>query len=140
VSLRYQTAVTVEYFLQYVTENNRIAGFLRLSLPGSRSLDAWQKASGNNLPVFPGEAMIREIHVYGQVAQIGKTSESVQHFGLGKTLIESAARLAKSEGYSQINVISAVGTRQYYRNLGFADSDLYQQTDLDDLLARLKRE
>ena len=38
--------------------------------------------------------------------------------------------MAREAGYKRINVISAVGTREYYRALGFADRGLYQQKEL----------
>ena len=71
--------------------------------------------------------MIREVHVYGRVAGLG-TSEAgaAQHAGLGKALIEEACRQAREAGYGRVAVISAVGTRRYYRSLGFVDEGLYQ--------------
>ena len=69
----YRTATTHEHFLEWVTPKGCIAGFLRLSLP------CWDElASGvldvhaDELPVRPNEAMIREVHVYGQVAHLGQ--------------------------------------------------------------------
>ena len=41
-----------------------------------------------------------------------------------------AIKLAREAGYTRINVISAVGTRAYYRQLGFEDHGLYQQRRL----------
>ena len=38
--------------------------------------------------------------------------------------------MARDAGYRRINVISAVGTREYYRHLGFEDHGLYQQRKL----------
>jgi elongator complex protein 3 len=82
------------------------------------------------LPVKLGEAMIREVHVYGKVASLHKTGEGAQHLGLGKQLIEIACKNARELGYTKINVISSVGTREYYRALGFEDKGLYQQKEL----------
>ena len=39
---------------------------------------------------------------------------------------EEACRLAREAGFACIAVISSVGTRAYYRSLGFADAELYQ--------------
>ena len=44
--------------------------------------------------------------------------------------LERACELAHEAGYSRINVMSAVGTREYYRRLGFVDNGLYQQRRL----------
>ena len=75
--------------------------------------------------------MIREVHVYGQSVEIGDAANGrAQHAGLGTRLIERAAEIARERGYQQLAVISAVGTRGYYRKRGFADGTLYQAMDL----------
>ncbi len=125
-TLPYVTTTSDEYFLQWVTPERRIAGFLRLSLPHAEYLRASQDA----LPVAPGEAMIREVHVYGKVAALDEASENAQHLGLGRRLIDAACAIARERGFAAVNVISSVGTREYYRGLGFADNGLYQQREL----------
>ena len=115
----YETSNTIEHFLQWVTEENKLAGFLRLSLPN-------QKLISNSCSLIPNSAMIREVHVYGKVAKLHEKTGSAQHLGLGTKLIEKACEIAKNEGFEKINVISAVGTREYYRSLGFFDEELYQ--------------
>ena len=122
----YETPVTSERFLQWVTPAGKVAGFLRLSLPSREFVSAHSE----ELPVAPGEAMIREVHVYGMAARVGKTGQAAQHHGLGRALVEWACEIAKAAGYVCINVISAVGTREYYRHLGFHDNGLYQQKEL----------
>lgn len=116
----YATLHTQEMFLQWVTPGNGIAGFLRLSLPDPSFVEVHPQ-----LPVSPGQAMIREVHVYGRVAGIGDAGEGAQHSGLGRALVQRACEIAASRGYGEINVISAVGTREYYRHLGFSDNGLY---------------
>ena len=73
--------------------------------------------------------MIREVHIYGKVAGLNRpqASEGSQHLGLGRQLIEAACKIAQEQGYHRINVISSVGTREYYRSLGFTENGLYQQ-------------
>lgn len=122
----YETSNTSEQFLQWVTPENRIAGFLRLSLP----FESYVERRGADLPIERGEAMIREVHVYGVATQLGEDGVSAQHLGLGKRLIEYACDIAYSAGFERINVISAVGTREYYRRQGFTDHGLYQQRRL----------
>lgn len=119
----YKTSNTEEHFLQFVTLENRLVAFLRLSLP-NQSIDF------SNLPISANEAMIREVHVYGKVARLHSSSKSAQHIGLGKKLIDHACSIAKQNAFRRINVISAVGTREYYRTLGFEDRDLYQSKNL----------
>ena len=74
--------------------------------------------------------MIREVHVYGKVAEIHKQGDGAQHLGLGHKLIAKACEIAAGAGYEKLNVISAVGTREYYRSLGFFDEGLYQAKSL----------
>ena len=74
--------------------------------------------------------MIREVHVYGAAVRVGDDGDAAQHHGLGRALIARACEIARSEGYDVLNVISAVGTREYYRVLGFADNGLYQRLAL----------
>jgi elongator complex protein 3 len=110
-----------EVFIQYVTGEERIAGFLRLCLPeGDAYIDELQAS-----------ALIREVHVYGAAVGIGKKDEQKsQHTGLGTQLIERAKSLSRREAFTNLAVISSVGTREYYRRLGFKDRELYQHTDL----------
>ena len=124
--IAYETTNTHEVFLQWVAPGNRIAGFLRLSMPNADYIDAHVTA----LPIDAGEAMIREVHVYGRVAGLHQGGENAQHRGLGRMLIERACDIARENGYTAINVISAIGTRGYYRKQGFTDNRLYQQRSL----------
>lgn len=122
----YETTNTGEVFLQWITPDNRIAGFLRLSMPNAE----YMSAHASDLPIKAGEAMVREVHVYGRVAGLHQGGENAQHRGLGRMLIERACDIARNNGYTAINVISAIGTRGYYRKQGFADNGLYQQRNL----------
>ena len=125
-AVEYRTTMSQEFFLQWVTDDGHIAGFLRLSLPDKE----YVRACGKPFPIQPSEAMIREVHVYGTVAGLHKTGKGAQHMGLGKQLIAQAEVIAREHGYTSMNVISSVGTREYYRKLGFVDAGLYQQKRL----------
>lgn len=134
----YETAVSRERFLQWVTPEGRIAGFLRLSLPSAEAVDALARElreAGYESPIASGDAMIREVHVYGMAERVGEEGSEAQHHGLGRRLVERACEIAREAGYTRINVISAVGTRGYYRRLSFVDCGLYQQRDLSDGMA-----
>jgi len=117
-----------EHFLSFVTPEDQIAGFLRLSLPGA---DFPRAGTGTTSPVtnladLDGSAMIREVHVYGQSLAVGtEQSGAAQHTGLGTRLLEEADNLARVKGYRQMAVIAAVGTRQYYLERGFESGELY---------------
>ena len=127
----YTTAVSDEHFLQWVTADNKIAGFCRLSLPHWDKLTAGAcDVTANELLVQPGQAMIRELHVYGQALSLGSEGMSAQHQGLGQKLLAKASSIAADAGYTSLNVISSIGTRAYYRAQGFTDAGLYQQKAL----------
>ena len=127
----YTTAVSDEHFLQWITIDNKIAGFCRLSLPHWDKLTSGAcDVSADELLVQPGQAMIRELHVYGQALSLGSEGMSAQHQGLGQKLLAKASSIAADAGYTSLNVISSIGTRAYYRAQGFTDADLYQQKAL----------
>lgn len=114
---RYSVSTGDEVFLQFVTDAREIAGFLRLSLPSGEPITDELRSA----------AVIREVHVYGQSMEIGENQPGrAQHAGLGTRLIERAVEIAQTEGYGMLAVISAVGTRGYYRKRGFNDGSLYQ--------------
>jgi len=75
-------------------------------------------------------AIIRELHTYGQqlsfVRRLTKSIVSPQHKGLGKKLIKEAEKITKEEfKLNKISVISAVGTRGYFRKLGYKLENTY---------------
>ncbi len=114
----YQAAGAEEHFLSFNTADDKLAGFLRLSLPNERN------ALG--IDDLDGAAIIREVHVYGQSLEVGTEVEGIaQHAGIGKTLIAHSERIAKENGYQKLAVIAAVGTREYYTNRGFELGELY---------------
>lgn len=119
----YPSSTGDEVFLQYITEDRLIAGFLRLMLPDTSEPPIHED--------LRDAAVIREVHVYGQSLGIGTSEKGrAQHSGLGKALIEQAAALAQERGYDRLAVISAIGTRGYYRKRKFDDAALYQVRDL----------
>ncbi len=121
VSLQSEAA-SEEHFLSYVTPNNKIAGYLRLSIP----LNV-EDERNEILVDLKDSAIIREIHVYGQSLQVGAEQEgAAQHIGLGTRLILEAEKITRSAGINRLSVISAIGTRIYYRRRGFQDGNLYQ--------------
>lgn len=110
----YDTSVTREFFLQFITNEHKIAGFLRLSLPNtSQSLISVD---------LNGCAMIREVHIYGPSIEVEEVSDGfAQHLGLGSKLIEESKKISKKYNFSKLAVISAIGTRDYYKKREFSD-------------------
>ncbi|XP_046858486.1 elongator complex protein 3 [Xenia sp. Carnegie-2017] len=66
-------------------------------------------------------SIVRELHVYGSVVPINaRDPTKFQHQGFGILLMEEAERIARDEhGSEKLAVISGVGTRNYYRKLGY---------------------
>lgn len=113
-----------EHFLSFVTPDDQIAGFTRLSLPSTDS-------PFTGLSDLDGAALIREIHVYGQSLPVGaEGSGAAQHIGLGTRLLLKAEEIARSRGFKRLAVISAIGTRKYYLERGFERGELYLVKEL----------
>lgn len=68
-----------------------------------------------------GVSMVRELHVYGTAVPVaGRDPTQFQHKGFGTLLMEEAERIARDEhGSVKLAVIAGVGTRHYYRKLGY---------------------
>lgn len=124
----YETDATTEHFIQALTPHARLAGFLRLSLPHPET------PREEILEELRGCAIVRELHVYGPALELGVASRGeAQHAGLGRKLAEHAMQIARRAGFSRIAVISAIGTREYYRKLGFTLGELYMTRSLEDV-------
>ncbi|NLZ24251.1 GNAT family N-acetyltransferase, partial [Candidatus Dojkabacteria bacterium] len=120
--IKYDTTVSEEYFLSFKTKkHDKICSFLRLSLPTTDGyIDELKECS-----------IIREVHVYGTVVNLGKGSEGeAQHLGLGTKMIKIAEEISKKNGFRQIAVISAIGTRRYYEKRGYKNLSLYMTKKL----------
>ena len=117
--LTYRADFAEEHFLSFVTPEDKLAGFLRLSLPEPNAPDT-------GMEEIRGAAMIREVHVYGQSLPVGAAQEgAAQHAGLGTRLLDAAADIARARGFRRMAVIAAVGTRQYYLARGFTRGEYY---------------
>jgi len=120
----YQAGGALEHFLSYVTLEDRLAGFLRLSLPTPGSIET-------GFEDLREAAIIREVHVYGQSVPVGDDQQgAAQHIGLGTRLIRRAERIARWRGFRRLAVIAAVGTRSYYLGRGFRRGASYLVKDL----------
>ena len=112
---KYQASDGIEYFLSYESKDGKaLYGFCRLRL-GEHDV--------------AGAAMIRELHVYGELVSIGN-KRKIQHAGLGKMLMREAEKIASRDGYEKIAVISGVGARGYYRKLGYKLEHSYMVKNL----------
>jgi len=126
VELNYPAGEAKEVFIQYLTGSDRVAGYLRLSMPGPSSPDLSEV-----LPDLAGAALIREVHVYGQSLPVGRSDHgAAQHIGLGTGLLRRAEEIALRAGFKRMAVISSVGTRPWYRERGYQLEQTYMTRSL----------
>ncbi len=120
---KYSTTNSIEYFLQFITLENKIAGFLRLSIPNININEVTSELNDC--------AIIREVHVYGPSLELdSKSIGEAQHLGLGSKLIDKAKELTMSHNFNKLAVISSIGTREYYDKRGFKLDKYYQICDV----------
>jgi elongator complex protein 3 len=118
-----ETLGGIEHLLTF-EKDDKLFSLLRLRLPDPK-----------NKPLFEeleGAAIIRELHTYGKTVVHDQKSSSTktQHRGLGKQLMARAEEIAKENGFKKIAVISSIGTRDYYRKLGYEREGRYMTKKL----------
>ncbi len=119
-AIDYESSGGLESFISYDTEDNYIAGFVRLRSP---SPQAYREE-------VPGNALVRELKVFGEVVPIGEESSHWQHRGLGKKLMAEAEAVARDKfGASGILVTSGVGVREYFRKIGYSRMGPYMHKE-----------
>jgi elongator complex protein 3 len=127
--LVFTTNVSEEHFLSYITADDKIVGFLRLSLPRMNGERGDEFVS--TFMELGEAAIIREVHVYGQSLELGAQQGGLaQHMGLGSELIMKAEEIAAERGYRRMAVIAAIGTREYYLKRGYRRGKHYLIKDL----------
>lgn len=120
----YSSSVWQEYFIAWEDNLWYLYGFVRLLLPS-----VWYDFDYEG--VWDAIALIRELHVYGQVSKIGESDVTkTQHGWLGKQLIDVAEKIAYHKWYRSVTVISGVGVKWYYRKLWFQDLGTYMNKSL----------
>ncbi|HVC27610.1 MAG TPA: elongator complex protein 3 [Nitrososphaerales archaeon] len=120
----YAASGGTEVFCTYEYEKTgKLAGFVRMRSTSGKAHRA--ELRGN-------ACIIRELKVYGRVVSVGSRDEQAfQHRGLGRSLLEAMEREAR-EGFDAhtLLVMSAVGTRNYYRKFGYERSGPYMARKL----------
>ena len=131
---RYVSSVWMEYFISYEDQLWYLYGFCRLLLGNGKRRTDNDKSRTCTVCRVPFDrdevAMIRELHVYGNVETIQSTkykvqNKSIQHTWFWKRLMEVAEKLAKQGKYKKIAVISGVGVRWYYKKLWYKLNNTY---------------
>ena len=105
--------------------NEVLLGYVRLRIPSenaTRPEIALEKT-----------AIVRELRVYGPMVPIGKhLADAWQHKGYGRILL-STAEQAATEIYDRkkVVIISALGTKQYYKKFGYSYDGPYVSKQLN---------
>eukprot|EP00606_Chrysophyceae_sp_TOSAG23-5_P000971 GSChrysophyteH2.ASY1.ANO1.500.1 assembled CDS len=93
-----------------------------------------RKCSTNSFrpEVLSTNTIVRELHVYGSAVPLsGRDPTKFQHQGYGTLLMEAAERISREEHCSnKLLVISGVGTRHYYRRMGYELDGPYMSKSL----------
>ncbi len=119
----YATCGGEETFISIEDKNEEsIAGFLRFRLPSENIFRP---------EITEKTALIRELHVYGNMIQIGNKNPSIgQHTGFGERLLKEAENLAINNNKDEIAIISGIGSRNYYRKFGYERKGPYMAKKL----------
>jgi len=93
--------------------NDVLIGYLRLRIPSENA---------HRPEIYSEKAsIVRDLHVYGPLVPVGRhMAKAWQHKGYGGILLSEAERVSR-EDYDRrkIVVISALGTKQYYKRFGY---------------------
>ena len=116
--LEYNASQGREFFISLEDENS-LYGFCRLRFPSQYLRKEITKDS----------ALIRELHVYGESVELGKKG-SIQHKGYGKLLLKKAEEIARKNNKTKMVIISGIGVREYYKNLGYKKEEVYMVKNL----------
>jgi elongator complex protein 3 len=119
-SEQYEASQGQEIFLSTEDkENNVLLGYLRMRIPS-------EQAHRPEITAMPS-AIVRELHIYGPLVPVGKHFDGAwQHKGYGTVLLAEAERLARDVfGVKKLLVISALGTRRYYKRFGYERDGVY---------------
>ncbi len=121
--MEYEASGGMEYYISF--ENGKyLIGFIRLRLNRNKELPI--------LPVLEDAALIRELHVYSALSNVGENDDhSLQHKGYGRRLIEKAEEIAISNGFHKMAIISGTGVRNYYRKFGYELKETYMIKELN---------
>jgi elongator complex protein 3 len=121
---RYDASKGKEFFISVEDPvNDVLIGYLRLRFPSDKA----------HRPEISGEnaSLIRELRVCGPLVPVGKhVDEAFQHRGCGRLLLEKAEAISRENRREKILVTSALGTKLYYRRLGYAYDGPYMSKKL----------
>ncbi|MBU0496413.1 MAG: tRNA uridine(34) 5-carboxymethylaminomethyl modification radical SAM/GNAT enzyme Elp3 [Candidatus Thermoplasmatota archaeon] len=118
---RYEASGSTEIFLSIEDKKqDLLLGYLRL-----RDITQSHRSELSRHPCM----LIRELKIVGKELPLGThTSLATQHRGYGKTLINTAEKLCSEDfDKTKLFVLSGIGVKPYYRELGFKNKGIYLQ-------------
>ena len=108
-----------EVFVSMENED-AIVAYCRLRIPSRQHRHEMEDA-----------AVVRELRVHGSMVEIGKREKGAwQHRGYGRALMRQAENISLRFGKEKILVLSGVGTREYYRKIGYVREGPYMAKTL----------
>jgi elongator complex protein 3 len=127
LAMRYEASEGQEIFISAEDpENDVLIGYLRVRVPSEKAHRPEVKATPCTI--------VRELHVYGSLVPVGEHfAEAWQHKGYGSILLAKAERMTVEDyGFKKILVISALGTKQYYKRFGYNYDGVYMSKMLEN--------
>lgn len=129
----------MEYFICYESlDKVALFGFIRLRLIDFNNPTIAREVVFDCLK---GCGLVRELHVYGNTNQVGRTNpdggsrnECVQHTGIGKNLLKIAEIVSMKNGYGSVAVISGEGVKGYYKKNGYYEEDTFMIKKFNPLM------
>jgi elongator complex protein 3 len=124
---RYKASKGEEIFISVEDpEKDILIGYLRLRVPSEEAHRTEVKAAPCSI--------VRELHVYGSLVPVGKhMTKAWQHKGYGGILLNEAERISREDySFKKILVISALGTKQYYKRFGYGYDGVYMSKTLEN--------
>ena len=128
-----------EFFISYEDlKNDILIGFIRMRFP----------FRPHRKEINEDTALIRELHVYGQMLDVGKKPEEIswhakmehfhatkskiswQHRNYGRLLLRDAEDIARENGFKKMAVCSGIGAREYYRKFDYELDGVYMSKTL----------
>ena len=116
---KYESSVGTELFISFEDLLWYLYGFARLLLPK-------EQYTVDRQGLGKVTAMIRELHVYGNVAMLQWDNEikkewndKFQHKWFGRQLMEVSEIISKDSWYKKLSVISGIWVREYYKKLWY---------------------
>jgi elongator complex protein 3 len=112
----YEASDGNEFFISMEDRaTDSLIGYIRLRIPSA-------KATRQEV----------ELHVYGQEVPVGQRHQGAwQHMGFGRELLAEAEEQAIRGAANRILVLSALGTKQYYRREGYRPLGPYMCKELN---------